>query len=1193
MKRGRTGWKQWMRLTIALASFASAPLLYSSCGAGGGGGGGTQSTQSSGTVVIAGGSIGAPASAQPAQPSGATPDGVTLTIQDAQISLDGDTYTSTIQLDSTTGGVVDVVATPGTPLAIFAESANDIPSGDYKAIRLTITNVSWHATWNPTNPSPCDGSTSGTAGGSVDLSISADPNGNSIFYFKSPDLGGNTLTYYQTAPNIPVPPAYVGDADHPFILASPVKVVGGTTTANLILGIGNTLTCNALSIFDQTGHLLRTISGDATGDKTGLNNPVGVYVDTTNNEIGVANSGNNSITIYDRPTTTGNFNLSPEPTDTTKPTVIGTATGLSSPAGIYVDTTNNEIGVANSGNDSITIYDRNTILNPDSSGNVLTKRPSISGYFTGLSKPMGIYAYTVNNFDEISVANNGNNSITTYNRLDTQDTAPLRIIGFQISTKLTAGISATDTTIPVSSITGFPASGVIQIENEELSYTGVTSNSFTGAARGLSGTTPAAHPNGAPVVGGGLTGLNRPKGLYVDTVNNELGVANSGNNSVTIYQRNVIGVSKPYSDPTSPLGVTPPKTFTIDLAETPDNPDITVPIDTGDNTTTLAGLVAYINDRAASLKIPITASINTDTAVQPFRFSRLVLASDFTVTVGGTLFADVPDFFTLGNSNFPPRYSISGPSTGLSGPSGVSVTNNEIIVTNSGNNSITVYSRADVVASTDGNVAPITTITSSALHSPMGLYLDAANHEIGVAHRGQQVVMALLPSIFPSSTNASSSQLSGNYNLIFYGAEMDHTTPSGIPISRFFAERASNANFTPGAAPSPTFNFTLDTKITRRTGDSRGNFMGTTPTATNCDPDNSDSGVIKSGTYGVNSDGSFYAMIEGDNGTLQGIVQTDGSTFAATMYDSPNKLMLVYGVKNPPATITQPPVLTSDYLFASYRTVETYNDQFDPGNPQGRYLDLLQNQLFVGIAATTPTQFTGVSRDANFVTMLNSTGLFADPDSTGSVYRQDFVGLQSQGYSTDNNGLLNNLSDGLSGALTSDGSTMIAVRNTRGCDDLGFEIGLRADRAKSFNSKASLKGSYSITAFGDLYPYISLISNTAIKTSLSQSAGGTITFDGAGQATLTLAENKGGILSSFNQSNFTYRVSPRLIPTKGSPAKTVHVVDLVPLNTPDTPYASALIGPHGQSLIFYSFLGTSGGANPTRLLGLAIRQTPP
>jgi len=64
-----------------------------------------------------------------------------------------------------------------------------------------------------------------------------------------------------------------------------------------------------------------------------------------------------------------------------------------------------------------------------------------------------------------------------------------------------AGTGGTGTTINVASTTGFPSTGTnfIQVDNEEISYTGITSTSFTGITRNVRGTTNASHSNGATV----------------------------------------------------------------------------------------------------------------------------------------------------------------------------------------------------------------------------------------------------------------------------------------------------------------------------------------------------------------------------------------------------------------------------------------------------------------------------------------------------------------------------------------------------------------------------------------------------------------------------------------------------------------------------------------------------------------------
>ena len=58
------------------------------------------------------------------------------------------------------------------------------------------------------------------------------------------------------------------------------------------------------------------------------------------------------------------------------------------------------------------------------------------------------------------------------------------------STTLSGNVGITNDTLKVKSTTGFPDSyGLIQIDNEIITYTGVTTNSFTGCSRGFSGIT--------------------------------------------------------------------------------------------------------------------------------------------------------------------------------------------------------------------------------------------------------------------------------------------------------------------------------------------------------------------------------------------------------------------------------------------------------------------------------------------------------------------------------------------------------------------------------------------------------------------------------------------------------------------------------------------------------------------------------
>ena len=63
------------------------------------------------------------------------------------------------------------------------------------------------------------------------------------------------------------------------------------------------------------------------------------------------------------------------------------------------------------------------------------------------------------------------------------------------STSLSTNVGISDNTISVDSTTGFPDSyGLLEIDSEIITYTGITTNSFTGCSRGFSGITSYISP---------------------------------------------------------------------------------------------------------------------------------------------------------------------------------------------------------------------------------------------------------------------------------------------------------------------------------------------------------------------------------------------------------------------------------------------------------------------------------------------------------------------------------------------------------------------------------------------------------------------------------------------------------------------------------------------------------------------------
>ena len=70
-----------------------------------------------------------------------------------------------------------------------------------------------------------------------------------------------------------------------------------------------------------------------------------------------------------------------------------------------------------------------------------------------------------------------------------------------LTTTLNGGIDASTTTIVLTSVVNFPSTGTnfIRIGTEDISYTGISTNTLTGVTRGTRGTTAASHSNGATI----------------------------------------------------------------------------------------------------------------------------------------------------------------------------------------------------------------------------------------------------------------------------------------------------------------------------------------------------------------------------------------------------------------------------------------------------------------------------------------------------------------------------------------------------------------------------------------------------------------------------------------------------------------------------------------------------------------------
>jgi hypothetical protein len=499
--------------------------------------------------------------------STASPDRVTVTVNQVDISMnDVNDYRT--------------LFTASTPSTLDASSnqelgSNDtVPVGAYRALRVTLSEMSWSvASWGTMNRSPCTGGNVGGGNGPVDL------RGHSVFYFKTPDLGGNTLAYYLAHPPLS---GYVGDAEHPFVLASPITVLKDLpTTVNLTLDVDQTLACNSVSLFSLAGSgPVATIAGS----KTGLTGGAGAYVDSYFEEIGVANSGNNSLTRYGQ---SASGDVTPE----TGRSLIGPATLLNEPTGVALsvnqaDHTKDELFIANRGNNTIAVF------YSSSSGNSAPLR-SISGMATGLNLPEGIVVDAANS--ELVVANSGadsgNGSVTFYDLAANQDALPLRtIIGAGTGLSQPSGVALhpdsggdpTKTTIVVAnhgnkSVTIYNRNGLLiktlaglntqlngpagvavysdpnNSANDEIIVANEGSSPGTGTISiyGWNTVMNSSDGNVSPVTT--ITGLNTPTGLYLDTAQNQIGVVQAGDQVAMVFQPSILPVSSNMADSDSAL----------------------------------------------------------------------------------------------------------------------------------------------------------------------------------------------------------------------------------------------------------------------------------------------------------------------------------------------------------------------------------------------------------------------------------------------------------------------------------------------------------------------------------------------------------------------------------------------------------------------------------------------------------------
>jgi len=215
-------------------------------------------------------------------------------------------------------------------------------------------------------------------------------------------------------------------------------------------------TPNMYVVFRRDAQRLDGPVRSVRGPHTGMADPHGIYIDETHNEVVVANHGNyrpaeliTSYTAYDAresrqersgnafsETARGNFVASSitvydgDAKGDIAPlrTIAGPLSQIDWPMGVAVDEANNELFVANNGDNSVLVFARTA------NGNAQPKRV-IRGAATRIKGPMGVAIAR----DEIFVANFGDHTALVFPRLVAGNAAPKRIIRNAPAGKETSG----------------------------------------------------------------------------------------------------------------------------------------------------------------------------------------------------------------------------------------------------------------------------------------------------------------------------------------------------------------------------------------------------------------------------------------------------------------------------------------------------------------------------------------------------------------------------------------------------------------------------------------------------------------------------------------------------------------------------------------------------------------------------------
>ncbi|MEJ2652671.1 MAG: hypothetical protein P8173_12980 [Gammaproteobacteria bacterium] len=500
-----------------------------------------------------------------------TPTSFVVTLEKAEIQrIVGGAFGILVTEQPTT---IDVVANTGKSSALLG--SGDVHQDTYQGVRLTL---SADATYSGTDP--CTGSPTTDS-----ITLPGATNGQYVMDYEVPHpvrglpqgafplqaftIGADQVTtpmefrivfpvsnsiacVANTAPDTEIVGADTGIRTSYGMYLDPANNEIAVTNFN-----PNDSTVNSINFFQMTdnGDVLPTRV--IQGSNTLLDQPWGLALDThplsgggSIDGLFVTNSNTDQILLFDR---AASGNTAPKVTISSASNCIDNC--LDGVGGIYVDTIHGEIGITNGGpSDSVSLYDLTPVetdwVNNANGTTPIAETPTprwtIKGPNTGLSTPCGI-AYDQDT-DEIFVGNNGNSSITVYQRPTNANT------GLTTSPTTTAVIDWAPIRVIRGNHTNLSKICNVAVDptNEEIAVANSGTSSVTFYRRADSG-------NVFPIrtLSGDNSGITVPVGLTYDTQNgyDQIGITDISTQSVALHRRADPNSSNAYGAVATPLKV--------------------------------------------------------------------------------------------------------------------------------------------------------------------------------------------------------------------------------------------------------------------------------------------------------------------------------------------------------------------------------------------------------------------------------------------------------------------------------------------------------------------------------------------------------------------------------------------------------------------------------------------------------------